>query len=379
MNAMKKINNFNKSYLTVQVDSVEVEKVLNYLWNKNVSVRNIKRNNNFSITLDINTSDYHNLKDAVKKGKGKIAIIHRKGMDFFFLKFNRRKSLVVGALIFFFILYYFGRFIWSVEITTDKYLAPLEVRNVLKNYGIMVGSRKDSIDVLEVEKALVKEIDEIMWVKVRIEGSKLTVNIVEGQEPPKIKENEYTGDLVAGRSGVINRIYTSAGTPVKALGTVVNEGDIIVKGQEGKEGCEFSVKAEGRIYATTFYEETKEVPLYTTDAKRTGKVETCYSLNINNNKIYLKKPLNNFLRYDKIDTKWGIFLKETYYETEEIKVETDTETVIKELQNKITLNLDRGVKIQSISPEVKKLDDKYEVRVLVTVEEDIAKSQVVTP
>jgi len=35
---MKKINNFNKSYITVQVDSLEGEKILNYLWNKNVSV-----------------------------------------------------------------------------------------------------------------------------------------------------------------------------------------------------------------------------------------------------------------------------------------------------------------------------------------------------
>ena len=51
MKTMKKINNFNKSYITVQVDSLEGEKIINYLWNKNVSVKNIKRNNAFSITL----------------------------------------------------------------------------------------------------------------------------------------------------------------------------------------------------------------------------------------------------------------------------------------------------------------------------------------
>ncbi len=56
---------------------------------------------------------------------------------------------------------------------------------------------------------------------------------------------------------------------------------------------------------------------------------------------------------------------------------TDTDTVIKELQNKITLNLDRGVKILDITPEVKKQEKEYEIRVLVTVEEDIAESQVV--
>ncbi len=377
MKTMKKINNFNKSYITVQVDSLEGEKILNYLWNKNVSVKNIKRNNAFSITLEISVSDYLHLKEAVKKVKGKVKILHRKGINFFYLRLSTRKLLIAGIAAFFLILYYLSSFIWSVDINTDKYLAPLEVRNVLKSYGIMVGSKKGSIDVLKVEEKLVADIDEIMWVKVRIEGSMLSVDIVERQEPPKIKEKEYTGDLVAKKSGVINRIYTSAGTPVKQLGTVVDKGELIVKGQEGKEGMEFSVKAEGKIYATTFYEEFTKVPISITSKRRTGNKQVRYGVNVNNNKIYIKKSLNNYTTYDKIEENWGIFIKETYYETEEVEEATDTDTVIKELQNKITLNLDRGVKILDITPEVKKQEKEYEIRVLVTVEEDIAESQVV--
>ncbi|MEG1257038.1 sporulation protein YqfD [Clostridium sp.] len=376
---MKKINNFNKSFVRVEVESMKGEKVLNYLWNKNVEIKNVKRNNMFSITLDIKMSEYHYLEEAVTKINGKMRVIDRKGINFLSLKFNHRKVLLVGVALFIYILYYLGGFVWKVEILTDKYLAPLEVRNILKSYGIMVGTRKDSIDVLKVEEDLVTDIDEIMWVKVRTEGSKLTVEIVERQEPPVVKEKEYTGDLVARRSGIINRIYTSAGTQVKVPGTVVSQGDLIVKGQEGKEGREFSVKAQGRIYATTFYEEIKIVPTHTVENKRTGNEISSYSINLNNKKIYLKKSLNNFKNYDKIETKWGICIKETYYETEEVQIETNSDAIVKELENKITLNLDRGVKILDIKPEVKKQDDKYEVRVLVTVEEDIALSEVVAP
>jgi len=60
-----------------------------------------------------------------------------------------------------------------------------------------------------------------------------------------------------------------------------------------------------------------------------------------------------------------------------VEESTNTDTVIKELENNITLNLDRGVKILDITPEVKKQDKQYEIRVLITVEEDIAESQVV--
>ena len=91
MKTMKRINNFSKSYVTVQVDSVEGEKILNYLWNKNVSIKNIKRNNAFSLTLEILVSDYHHLEDGVKKIKGKMKVLDRKGINFFYLKLSSRK------------------------------------------------------------------------------------------------------------------------------------------------------------------------------------------------------------------------------------------------------------------------------------------------
>lgn len=374
---MMKINNFNKSFLRVEIEATQCEKILNYLWNNKVDIRRVKRNNRFSMTLDINMSDYHYLVDGVNELSGRLRIVESKGINFLSLKLKGRKALVVGVGLFFFMLYYLGTFVWEIDITTDKYLAPLEVRNILKEYGIMIGSTKESIDVLKVEENLVTAIDEIMWVKVRLEGSKLKVEIIERQEPPTIKEKEYTGNLVARKSGVINRVYTSAGTVVKVPGQVVNEGEIIVKGQEGKEGRVFTVKAEGRIYATTFYEDTKEVENNTIETKRTGNESVGYFVNINNKKIYLKKSLNNYINYDKIETSWGVFVKETCYETEEVLVETNVDSVIKELENKIRLNLDRGVKILDVKSEVEKQEEKYKVRVLVTVEEDIASSEAV--
>ncbi|WP_346944437.1 sporulation protein YqfD [Clostridium sp.] len=374
---MMKINNFNKSFLRVEIEATKCEKILNYLWSNKVDIRRVKRNNRFSMTLDINMSDYHYLVDGVNELSGRLRIVESKGINFLSLKLKGRKALVVGVGLFFFMLYYLGTFVWEIDITTDKYLAPLEVRNILKEYGIMIGSTKESIDVLKVEENLVTAIDEIMWVKVRLEGSKLKVEIIERQEPPTIKEKEYTGNLVARKSGVINRVYTSAGTVVKVPGQVVNEGEIIVKGQEGKEGRVFTVKAEGRIYATTFYEETKEVENNMIETKRTGNESVGYFINVNNKKIYLKKSLNNYINYDKIETSWGVFVKETCYETEEVLVETNVDSVIKELENKIRLNLDRGVKILDVKSEVEKQEEKYKVRVLVTVEEDIASSEAV--
>ena len=180
---------------------------------------------------------------------------------------------------------------------------------------------------------------------------------------------------MAGKKGVVNRIYTSAGTATVKPNQVVDEGDLLVKGQEGKEGREFSVKAAGRVFATTFYEEILKVPKSKIVMERTGNRKSFYGINVNNKTIYLKKSLNNYENCDKIEGKWWIFVKETYYETKEVEVVSNTEEISKELENKVTLNLHRGAKVLDVKSEVLEEGDELSVRVLITVEEDIAKSQ----
>lgn len=376
MSVMRKIDNMNNSFLRVRVEAVDNEKILNSLLKNKIIIKSLVKENAFTISFDINVVDYKVLYDVVRRGHGKIQIINRRGTINLYLSLYHRKVLIGGVLVFFGLIYYLSSFIWRVQITTDKYLAPLEVRNILKGYKIDVGTKKNSIDVEDIEERLVDDIDEIMWVKVRIEGSRLTVKIVERQEPPEIRRVEYSGDVVARKNGVVNRVYSSAGTAVVKSGTVVSEGDLLVKGQEGKEGMEYSVKAKGRIYATTFYEEIKNVQRSIVVDERTGNTITAYGINVKNKTIYIKKPLNNFDNYDKIEEKWGIFIKEIYYEKKSVEKEIDRDTLIKEMSNRIILNLDRGAKVLDIKSTEEPKGDELEVRVLVTVEENIAEDQV---
>lgn len=376
MNVMRKIDSMNNSFLRVRVEAVDNEKILNSLLRNNIVIKSLIKENAFTISFDINVADFKALHDVVRRGHGKVQIINRRGPINLYLSLYHRKVLIGGVLVFFGLIYYLSSFIWRVQITTDKYLAPLEVRNILKGYKIDVGTKKKTIDVQKIEERLVDDIDEIMWVKVRVEGSKLTVEIVERQEPPEIRKVEYSGDIVARKNGVVNRVYSSAGTAVVKPGVVVSEGDLLVKGQEGKEGMEYPVKAQGRIYATTFYEEIKNVPMSIIEDERTGNSFTAYGINVKNKTIYIKKPLNNFANYDKIEEKWGIFIKDIYYEKKPVEKETDRDTLMKEMSNRIILNLDRGAKVLDIKSTEEPKGEELEVRVLVTVEEDIAKNQV---
>ncbi len=61
-------------------------------------------------------------------------------------------------------------FIWDIDITSTNGVTPYEIRQQLKKYGIKPGINKNTIDVYKIEEKLIKDIDNIMWVKARIEG-----------------------------------------------------------------------------------------------------------------------------------------------------------------------------------------------------------------
>jgi similar to stage IV sporulation protein len=249
---------------------------------------------------------------------------------------------------------------------------------LVKNYGITPGIKKSTLNVEDLEDNIVKDTDEVMWVKARIEGSKLSIEVVERQAPPKIKEQQLTGNIVAKMDGVIERVYTTSGTAVTEPGKIVKKGDLLVKGEQGKEGKVYTIKAEGKVYARTFYEETAELPMTTVEEVRTGKILKNYYVTFKDKKYYLKNSLNNFEFYDKIENNRGIINSDVYYEVNQNEKPTDPEVLAKELENKIRLNLDKSVKIIEVTPKIEKLQDKYLIKVLIIAEEDIGVDEVVS-
>ncbi|MEG0772394.1 sporulation protein YqfD [Clostridium sp.] len=373
---MNKLNKYRKSYIVVEIQTLNPEKILNYLWKNGVETRNVKKNNVASITLDLRLCDYGLLEEAVRKTDGKIRIQKRNGLLFLLIKARQRKLLLGGIIIFFSILYYLSSFIWKIDIITKHYLTPLELRMLVKSYGITTGVKKSSFDVAKLEEKIIRDTDEVMWVKARVEGSKLSIEVVERQAPPKIKEPELTGNIVADMDGVVERIYTTAGTAATEPGKVVKKGDLLIRGEQGKEGKVYSIKAEGKVFARTFYEEFAEMPIYTTERVRTGNLLKNYYLLFKGKKFYMKNSLNNFEVYDRIENNRGIIKSETYYEVKEESKPTDPEAVAKEIENKIRLNLDKSVNIVEVTPKIEKVEEKYVIKVLVIAEEDIAKDEV---
>ena len=376
---MRLLEKLKVGRITLEVSAPVPEKFLNLLWNKGVRIKYVNRININTLRLEIDYGEYKEVEKAAKKCKGKIHIVSREGLIFLIIRVKRQISLIAGILIFLGGLYLLSTHLWAIEITTKENIAPFEIRKELTDLGIKPGLSKNDIDVYSLEKKLEDINSNILWIRARIEGSTLKVVIEEKVTPPNISKAAVVGDCVAKMDGEIKRIYIKSGTSNVAPGKMVKEGDVLIKGVEGKEGGEYSVAAMGTVIANTFYEKEMEIKISGTKLEKTGEKDEDIYLEFFNKKIYLKKAINGFHSYDKIEEKDGTFNKTIYLEKRGKTVKLDKENTVKEAAEKLqeslrkTLSNDAKIMDRKITVEDIK-DGKILVKVIFTVEQDIARN-----
>lgn len=367
---------FKNGTIIIEIQSLKPEKFINAMWKNNVCVRNITRKNLTTIVITVNLKDYYKIKSICDRSNSKMKIIGRKGFAFLIIRMKRRIALIVGIISFVCIIYYLSTFIWGIQINVDKNLTPYEIRQELVSYGIKPGIRKININVYDIENKLIKDNDNIMWARVRIEGSNLKVSAMERQSPPKVINDDTPCNLVAKKDGEVLRVYTKSGTPVVKEGDIVKKGQLLVKGEQGAENSTYQVHSAGDVICKTFYEDSKSVKIDSVDRKRTGNKDEDVYFYLGKKKIYIKKSKNKFAKYDRIECNKLFVHFETYYEVKETIVHNDikklVDTTADELYNKICLNFDKTIQVKNKVVNYKAQDTTYKVSVLVIAEENIA-------
>ncbi|GAA0181936.1 sporulation protein YqfD [Clostridium sediminicola] len=378
---MSKFNfkRYKNGIITIEIISRMPEKFLNLLWKNRITVKNVRKKNLTTIYAEINLKDYRETCNLAKRAKAKIKIIDRKGISFMLLKLNRRKTIAVGVFVFVSLIYYLSTFIWGIKINTEKNVSPFEVRQTLLDIGIRPGMAKSKLNTISIEEKLIKTNDSIMWVRARIEGSQLIVSVAERQAPPVIEVDNEPSNLIASKDGVIERVYTNSGTAVVEYGQVVKEGELLVKGEQGKEGSTYEVHAEADVIAKTFYEKKSLIPKKIIKKEKTGEcIEEIY-IKIGKNKFFIKKAKNIFKNYDKIVNSKSLYTKVTYYEINQKNIDNDINSsidkTVEELSSKIIMDIDKTVTIKDRIINQKDMGDSIEVSVILVCEENIAVSQ----
>ncbi|SFC62864.1 sporulation protein YqfD [Clostridium uliginosum] len=372
------LNKLKCGKITIEVSSLIPEKILNLLWHNGICASKIVKVNITTVRFEVPFVSYKDVELLVKKANGKMRVVGKSGIIVLLLSIKRKISLCVGGGVFLIILYLLSNYIWAINIETKNNLSPFEVRQELSLAGIKPGIKKSDINVYDIEKKMEDLNSEVMWVRARIEGSTLSIVVAEKVNPPNTDKTSCN-QVVAKMDGEVKRAFTFSGNPAVVPGDIVKKGDVLILPIQGKEGFEKEVNPSGTIIANTFYEKLMEIQISGEKLERTGKKDMDIYLNFWNRKIYLKKAINDFKSYDKIEETGGLFNEVIYFERTGQNINLNRDDTIKESSEKLQASLQKTLtndaKIIEKKISVEDISEaKIRIKVIFTVEQDIAEN-----
>ena len=249
----------------------------------------------------------------------------------------------------------------------------------MESLGVKKGIKKDEIDTNKIINELRLKRDDIAWIGIDIEGTSIKINIVKADKSPDIVKNTDYCNIIASKSGVIQKIVAQNGTAVVKIGDEVQKGDILIAGyMEGKYTDTRYVHSLGEVKAIVTYEETKEIRFNQDIYNYTGNEEKKYEISINNWKIKLHRKNSKFELYEtKIENK-DVRLFGKYYLPLEIIQITNREQIkeSKVYSREEAIDLGKDIVSSELEQKIenkedivdKKMDiEEYENSVVVTV------------
>ena len=259
---------------------------VNICRNNGIELRHLIRKEN-AIQMEIDAENFKKLRPLVRKTHVKIHILDRQGPAFFFYRHRRRWWFLIGAAVCTGIIYVMSLFIWQIDIDGNSKYTDELILQALAQMNVKTGCQKSEIDLPEIEEELRIMYNEITWVSASIAGTKLQIELREGdlkisgssgggqtgnvkrvenrENNPKTQNGESETDLpanlVADEDAIITNLVVRRGTVAVRYGDEVKKGDVLI---------------EGKVYIYNEDETLKKVDYLTAEGDVFGKYQELY-------------------------------------------------------------------------------------------------------
>lgn len=343
-------------YVTIEIEGYYIERFMNICNNQKIFLWNLKRPKTAIMKANIAIQDFKKLKPIVKKTKCKIKISHKKGLPFFFHRYQKRKVFLIFFILVIIGIIALSNFIWNIEITGIDKINEQEIRQLLEENDFKLGKSKAKIDTKQVIDQIRLQRADIAWIGIEMNGTNATVRIVEADLKPDIIPEEEYCNIVATKAGMITKISAQNGTPLVKEGEIIQRGSVLVGGWlEGKYTGTRYVHATGEVQAKVWYSEKIKIPFNQEKKELTGNEEKKYSVKINNFEINLGKKLSKFENYDTIETTKKLRLFSNFY----LPIEIDKKVYQEYQTSQVSYSLEEAKKMGE-EELMKKLDEQIE-------------------
>jgi len=191
---------------------------------------------------------------------------------------KRRRMLFAGLLLCVAAVYLSSQMVLWVSIEhAEEYEA--EVRRFLADEDVHPGRFKAALSTDSLRDKLNLRLPGLAFAGLRFEGSVLVVDCRGAYAGEQTAVAGEGMNIVAGRDGIVTKIYAVSGTPLVKPGEAVRKGQVLILGQERTQGGGVRpVQAQGEAIARVWAKGEARVYLYETRTVETGAVRTRVTL-----------------------------------------------------------------------------------------------------
>lgn len=390
ISSTKKKELFNKNY----------QRMIN-MCNANhiaVYVMDYSTNNSIKDEAEIIIKIYHcdleKVARIVKKCYLNMTILENRGLKILLKKIYKKMYIPVCVLSFLCMIKICDSFIWEISYYGNYKYTSFTLYKILNEMDIDYLTRKNEIDLDNIENTIRKKYPDISFVSAFIEGCQLKLVIKEGILYKGKNEENVSASIIARCDGKIESIITREGTPKVFIGDKVKKNDILVLG--GFEILDDSnsvvknehVRADADITIRTNLKKEFSFPQSYVVEEYDGACEKGIFLQIGNKKKYIYKPFKssqhcdimkckNEIKYKKILKSSPCIRLDNFYFYNEIEKKHDVNTANEEadriIDNYIEKLYEKNIKVYDYKKDVKISGENVFVDVIFNISGNLTK------
>ncbi len=314
-----------QGYVIIRVKGARLETFVNLANREGIVLRNVSRPVPDRLYCSVTVQEFRRLRPIIKSLQLAVEIRRRRGLPFLAHRLFKHRALVSGIVGVAVLLYLASGFIWFINLESVPPDLQIQVRDFLEQAGITPGIRSSAVDVRELERLLLTELDSLSWAAIEVRGTAMFIEAVKRTSFGEMRDQP--SHLVATKSGVIDSIIAFEGLPVVRKGQTVRAGDILISGVVpldsfgpevynnenvaenpnsllGRAGRWGYLFADGLVHALTWYDASAAVIFDSQKLEQTGKQTITYRLGLGERTVTLGRKVSPYVEFQTEEQTW---------------------------------------------------------------------------
>jgi similar to stage IV sporulation protein len=177
------------------------------------------------LRAQVSLKDFFRLRRAARNSRSKIHILARYGWPFIAIRWQRRKGLLVGLLLIAIALICLSQMVLSVSVSGNQILSSQTILEKAASQGLRCWVWQREVDPNKIAAVLQEQIPDAAWIGIERKGTHVEITVVEKIHPKILLE---TGNLVAGKPGLVQEVIVIQGQPQIHEGEIVRAGQLLI-------------------------------------------------------------------------------------------------------------------------------------------------------